>query len=182
MIMKKLAVFFTFLALMGCSESKDDSPAAANTNNGSEYYAEYGIPDQALIQACSGEKSLVRPVTKCIRRSTNTIVNNSLCYNLEPVYMTIPSPSGQRQTPMPGGFSLDSCNEGSSQVIYTSYICNMGFFLDGTRCLSYETVGSYAIIKDQTYKQKDGLKILMTLGQDSNTKESGNLKMKMMME
>jgi hypothetical protein len=180
--MKRVLLFITFMSLMACQKGADKtaSPTAAPT--GTEYFAEYGIPDQNLIQPCSGDRDLVRPVSKCVKRSTNAIVDNSLCYNLPPLYMTIPSPGGQRQMSMAGGIELDMCSEGSQEILSTLYLCNMGFFLQGSRCLSYQTVGSYALQKDQIYKSKNGLRLLMTIGDDINVKEKDNLRLIMLME
>lgn len=176
--MKKIVFVALLGILVGCGDSgsKDEKvPETAPT--GSLYYAEYGVPNQNLIQSCSGQRDLVRPVSRCIRRANNQVVDSSLCYNLEPVYMTIPSPAGDRETPITGGRRLDTCHEGSIEIVATNYVCNVGFFLQGTRCFGYETVGSYAIQKDQVYKEKDGIKILMTIGHEFTYKIQDNLQL-----
>lgn len=183
--MKRILIIFSLvLIIVGCqkAEEKTDAPKADTGTVQTEYYAEYGIPDQNLIQPCSGDKELVRPVSKCTRRSTNVPVNVALCYSLPPVFMNVPSPGGQRQVPINGGSRLDSCGEGSIEIISTSYVCNPGFVFMNNRCQSYETVGSYAIQKDQIYREQNNLKILFTIGNDHSVKEQDGLQLIMFME
>lgn len=182
--MNKLVLsLITIILMVGCSKSEDAAAPTPNTTNaGNEYYAEYGIPDQNLIQPCTGEKDLVRPVSKCVRRSTNTQVNVALCYNLEPVTMILPSPSGQRIVSITGGRRLETCNEGSIEIIDISFVCNPGFILLNNRCQGYESVGSYVVQKDQSYRNQDGLKMLLTIGNDHSVKTKDNLKLIMLME
>lgn len=172
-----------WLLLLSC-QKKDESttPDATAGKVPTEYFAEYGIPDQSLIQACSGEKELVRPITKCIRKSTNLQVNVSLCYTLKPVLMSLPSPAGTRQVLINGGQRLETCEEGSQNITSINYLCNPGFLLINNKCQSYETVGSYSIQKDQIYKKENGYQLLLTIGNDHSVKVKDNYKLIMLME
>lgn len=174
-------IIFT-LAVSGCTQKTADTttpPATMVPSSGPDYFAEYGIPDQSLVNPCAGDKELVRPITKCTKRSTNTVVNIALCYSLAPVLMSIPSPAGQKQTSITGGTKLESCEEGSTTVTATAFSCNAGFVLSADKCQSYATVGSYAIQKDQSYHIQGGLKLIYTVGNDHGTQVKDGLTLNM---
>lgn len=179
--MKKLFPFI-LLILTACDSGggKAPTPPPVVVDLG-EYIAEYGVPDQSLVQACTGEKDLLRPVTRCIRRATRTEVAVSFCYNMEPPTLNVPSPNGQRQVLIPGGTRLDSCIEGNMEPYATSVVCNLGFYeLDGA-CQNFQSSGSFAVLKDQFYQERSGLRLLFSIGNDP-VKRSGNYKLILLYE
>lgn len=181
-MMRKLLILSLTILMTACQGENSTTAKAPPVVTGSEYFAEYGIPSQSLIQACSGYKELVRPVSKCTKRSNNAIVNAALCYTLPPVFMSIPSPAGQKQSIINGGYRLETCAEGSTVVEATSLICNSGFRDLVTFCQSYATAGSYVVQKDQIYRHQDNLKLFYTMGHDHSAKKQGNLKLILLME
>ena len=164
--MKKLATLSVLLLLAGCKGSDSAAPTATVVDTRAPYFAEYGVPDQSLIQSCSGNMDLVRPVVKCVKRANNVEVSPTLCYNLDPIFMSIPSPAGERQFPITGGVKLETCEEGSTEVIATATVCHIGYKPFGDLCQSYEASGSYVNQKPQFTKNVGGIKLIYNIGTD----------------
>lgn len=182
-MINKILIFILIIFSISCQkEEKKIEQTTGEVAKVADYIAEYGIPDQNLISPCSGSKELIRPIIKCINKKTNSLVNNSLCYSLTPIYMNMPSPNGEIQELITGGIKINACLEGSSIIQTTNYICNPGYFLLDNTCQSYQTVGNYIIQKDQKYQVSNSLKLLLTVGNDFSFKQKDNLKLFMLME
>jgi len=180
----RLIILISFLlAISACTQSSNDStPQATETSSGASYSAEFGIPSQSLLQPCDGIQPLVRPVLRCFKKNSSVQVNNSFCLSLDPQYMNIPSPSGQKQTTITGGLKFESCEEGSNTVITTSYSCNPGFFLKDNSCQNFSSVGNYIVQKDEIYRKSGNLQINYTVGHDFGFRTNNGLNLLMTLE
>jgi len=161
--MKKLLVSLLLITNIACnSNSSNSSSGSSSSASSSLYYAVYGTPDQSVLQPCTGEQPVVRPVLNCYNSINNQQVNISLCYNLPPVLLTLPSPKGIQTIPINGGSILNSCDEGSTIVKSYQIQCNPGYIEENNSCITYNTTGSYVVMAPQFY-QNNGQYILYYL-------------------
>lgn len=168
--------------LWGCSNDSTQTTTTTSGEESAQYSAELGVPSQSLLPACAGIQALIRPVMKCFKKNSSVLVNNSFCLSLDPQYMNIPSPAGQKTTSISGGYRFDTCVEGSTEITNTSYSCNPGFFLKDSTCQNFSSVGNYIIQKDQIYRKASNLQILYTIGHDFSIKSNSGLNLIMVLE
>lgn len=168
--------------LWGCSNDSTQTTTTTNEDESTQYSAELGVPSQSLLPACAGVQALIRPVLRCFKKNSSVQVNNSFCLSLDPQYMNIPSPAGQKTITIPGGYRFETCSEGSSDIISTTYSCNPGFFLKDLSCQNFASVGNYFIQKDQIYRSSSNLQILYTIGHDFSNKINNGLNLIMILE